>query len=356
MPGQRSENSAYETIVISAAKYEEAGTLQGAKLIQAGELVAFPTETVYGLGADGFNAEAVNKIFEAKGRPADNPIIEHVAKKSDVRRLWRRMPKLAQVLMDTFWPGPLTLIAPKSDDVPFEVTAGLDTVAVRMPLNKTARALISKAGVPVAAPSANRSGRPSPTTAQHVLDDLGGRIPLIIDGGPSKYGVESTVLSLVGEPTILRPGAVTREMLAALIGDVRVSNSVLKPLKEGEAAASPGMKYLHYSPDAKVLVVLGDPEPAAKRVNALYRAAESEGKMPVIAATEQTRRFYQGKRHIVLGGRDKPETLCASLFSALREMDAQYDLIIAEGIPVEDEGLAYMNRLLRAAGFDMIEA
>lgn len=344
------------TEVVNAVRQEEAGTAQGAKLIQAGELVAFPTETVYGLGANGLNAEAVQKIFEAKGRPADNPLIEHIAKKSDVRQLWRRIPRQAQILMDTFWPGPLTLIAPKSDAVPDEVTAGLDTVAVRMPQNKTARALIAKSGVPIAAPSANRSGRPSPTTAQHVLDDMDGRIPLIIDGGPCKYGVESTVLSLVSEPTILRPGAITREMIASLIGEVRVSESVLNPLRAGETAASPGMKYLHYAPNAEVVVVQGSPESAAKRIGALYREAEAEGKTPEIAATEQTKQYYKGKRYTVLGDRNEPVTLCASLFSALREMDLRADLILAEGIPAEDEGLAYMNRLLRAAGFHVVDA
>ena len=350
------ERPTYETEVVSAIRQEEAGTTQGARLIQAGELVAFPTETVYGLGADGLNTDAVAKIFEAKGRPADNPLIEHIAKKSEVRELWRRMPKQAQILMDTFWPGPLTLVAQKSDRVPDIVTAGLDSVAVRMPMNKTARALISKSGVPIAAPSANRSGRPSPTTAQHVLADLNGRIPLIIDGGPCRYGVESTVLSLVGEPAILRPGAITREMLSSLIGEVQLSRSILQPLGEGETAASPGMKYQHYAPNAEVIAVIGSPEQAAKRINALYREAEAEGKTPEIAATEQTRSFYKGRRFVVLGDRNQPITLCANLFAALREIDERADVIFAEGIPAEDEGLAYMNRLLRAAGFHVIHA
>lgn len=353
---EREEPPAYQTQVINTVRQDEAGTTQGAKLIQAGELVAFPTETVYGLGADGLNGEAVAKIFLAKGRPADNPLIEHVAKKSEVRQLWRRIPKQAQVLMDTFWPGPLTLIAPKSDCVPEEVTAGLDTVAVRMPQNRTARALIQKSRVPIAAPSANRSGRPSPTTAQHVLADLDGRIPLILDGGPCQYGVESTVLSLVGEPTILRPGAITKEMLEAVIGGVAVAKSVLEPMKEDEIAVSPGMKYKHYAPNAEVVVVLGSPERAAKRINALVREAEAEGKTCEIAATEQTKRFYKGRKHLVLGDRNEPVTLCANLFSALREMDGRADLIFAEGIAAEDEGLAYMNRLLRAAGFHVIDA
>jgi len=356
MRRDENETPAYQTQVINVERQSEAGTIQAAKLIQNGEIVAFPTETVYGLGANGLSGEAVAKIFAAKGRPADNPLIEHVAKKSDVRRLWMRTPKFAQILMDTFWPGPLTLIAQKSECVPDEVTAGLNTVAVRMPLNKTARALISKAGVPIAAPSANRSGRPSPTTAQHVLDDMDGRIPLILDGGPCKYGVESTVLTLVGAPTILRPGAITREMLEAVIGEVRVANSILHPMKDGEIAASPGMKYKHYAPNAEVVVVNGEPENVARVINALYRQAEAEGVECEIAATEQTRHFYNGMQYTVLGDRNEPGTLCANLFTALREMDKRAERIYAEGIPADQEGLAYMNRLLRAAGFKMIEA
>ena len=350
------ERPAYETRVVNAQRQAEAGTSLGAELIRQGELVAFPTETVYGLGANGLDAAAVLRIFEAKGRPADNPLIEHVARKSDVRRLWARMPKLAQPLMDAFWPGPLTLIAQKSDEVPFEATAGLDTVAVRMPQDKTARMLITKAGVPIAAPSANRSGRPSPTTARHVLEDMEGRIPLILDGGPCQYGVESTVLSLSGVPTILRPGAITREMLEALIGEVRVAESVLRPLGEGEVAESPGMKYRHYAPRAEVIVVTGETERVARKINALCREAEAEGIVCEIAATEQTKRYYHGRRYHVLGDREKPETLCAALFAALREMDGRAERIYAEGISPDRAGMAYMNRLLRAAGFRVIQA
>jgi L-threonylcarbamoyladenylate synthase len=346
----------YETQIVNTECQMEAGTKQAAKLILNGELVAFPTETVYGLGANGLDGEAIKKVFAAKGRPADNPLIEHVARRSDVRKLWMHMPKQANALMDAFWPGPLTLIAQKSDKVPEEATAGLDTVAVRMPLNKTARSLIAKAGVPIAAPSANRSGRPSPTTAQHVLEDMDGRIPLILDGGPCKYGVESTVLSLVGKPTILRPGAVTKEMIEAAVGSVNVSGSVLSPMKEGEVAASPGMKYKHYAPEAEVIVVTGEPERVARTINTLYRQAETNGAACIIAATEQTKNFYRGKKYVILGDRETPVTLCANLFSALRRMDKSADMIFAEGIPAENEGLAYMNRLLRSAGFHMIEA
>ncbi len=340
------------TRVVSAVSMEEAGTSLGAELIRAGQLVAFPTETVYGLGANGFDEEAVRSIFAAKGRPADNPLILHISKKSDLKELWAHVPKLADTLANAFWPGPLTLIFNRSDRVPDAVTAGLDTVAVRMPLDKTARLLIRKAGVPIAAPSANLSGRPSPTTAKHVLADMDGRIPLILDGGPCRYGVESTVLSLVGGPVILRPGAVTREMLEAVIGPVRLADSVLAPMKEGAVAASPGMKYKHYAPKAEVLVVTGEPRAAAKRILFLYREAEDAGRTPAIAATKQTQGFYRGRHVIVLGDRNQPVTLCAGLFSALRELDDEgVDLIFAEGVEPDDEGLAFMNRLLRAAGF-----
>ena len=340
-----------ETVVISTVGKEDAGTVMGAELIRNGELVAFPTETVYGLGANGLDGEAVNKIFEAKGRPNDNPLILHIAKKSDVKDLWAHVPKIANTLMDTFWPGPLTLIFNKADCVPYEVTAGLETVAIRMPQDKTARTLIQKAGVPIAAPSANRSGRPSPTTARHVLDDMDGRIPLILDGGPCRYGVESTVLSLVGEPMILRPGAVTREMLEAVIGPVQLAPSILKPLGEREVAASPGMKYKHYAPGAEVYVIEGEPKPVAKRIRTLYYDLEAEGKRTAILGTEQTMPSYRNLNAYSLGDREEPETLCANLFVLLRDVGAENYVILAEGIPTENTGLAFMNRLLRAAGF-----
>ncbi len=344
-----------KTEVIHTKIHVEAGTKRGAEIIKKGGLVAFPTETVYGLGANGLNGWAVAEIFAAKGRPADNPLILHVSRKSDVKPLWLRKPRHADILMDTFWPGPLTLIAPCSDLVPDEVTAGLDTVAIRMPADKTARLLIQKSGVPIAAPSANLSGRPSPTRAQDVLADLDGKIPLILDGGPCRYGVESTVLSLAGAPTILRPGAVTREMIGALIGEVRVSDSILAPLQEDVPAASPGMKYKHYAPDAQVICVRGAPRAAAKKINELYRNAERERIACKIFATEQTKMFYNGKKYVILGDRNHSETLCANLFSALRDSDVQADLILAEGIETGDYGLAYMNRLLRAAGFQVID-
>ena len=341
------------TQYFSALSQKEAGTRIGGSIIRAGGLVAFPTETVYGLGANGLDGEAVSRIFEAKGRPNDNPLILHIAKKSDVKELWHSVPDTARVLMDTFWPGPLTLIYRKSSIVPDEVTAGLDTVAVRMPEHKTALALIRAAGVPIAAPSANLSGKPSPTSAEHVKEDMDGRIDVIIDGGPCQFGVESTVLSLVGTPTILRPGGITREMLEAVIGPVELASSILSPLKEGETAASPGMKYRHYAPDADVIVATGSPREAAGKIAELYDRNEAEGLRCVVFATEQTRHFYRGKRCVIIGERSEPATMCANLFAKLREQkDA--DVIFCEALPERDMGLAYMNRLLRSAGFKTI--
>lgn len=345
-----------KTEIYNAKTQKENGTNLGGRLIRAGGLVAFPTETVYGLGANGLDGVAVSRIFEAKGRPSDNPLILHIAKKSDVKPLWRHVPDDARRLMDAFWPGPLTLIYLKSDIVPNEVTAGLDTVAVRMPENKTALALIRAAGVPIAAPSANLSGKPSPTTVEHVIEDMDGRIDIIIDGGPCRVGVESTVLSLVGTPTILRPGGITKEMIETVIGSVQVAHAVLNPLKDGEIAESPGMKHRHYAPDCQVIVAQGSPRYAASIINREYELAEIEGKNCIIFATEQTKGFYRGRKYVIIGDRDMPSTLCAALFNALREESGKVDLILAEGIPAEDQGLAYMNRLLRASGFTVLNS
>ena len=340
-----------ETKVISVLQDYNTAAREGAKIIRSGGLVAFPTETVYGLGADGLDGAAVDRIFEAKGRPNDNPLILHVAEKEAAFRLWVAEPPRARALMDTFWPGPLTLIYYRSDMVPDEVTAGLDTVAVRMPDNQAARALIAASGVPIAAPSANLSGKPSPTTAAHVLQDMEGRIPLILDGGPCRYGVESTVLSLVGTPTILRPGAVTKEMLAAVLGEVALAPSILAPLGAGEKAASPGMKYKHYAPNAQVFVVVGEAQAAAARLSALYDQFAAADKRPYIAATAEAMPFYGPRRCALLGTRRDPTTLCSRLFSLLRELDQEADVILSEGIGTEGTGLAFMNRLLRSAGF-----
>ncbi len=340
-----------QTQIIDARQQEEAGTQLGGRIIREGGLVAFPTETVYGLGANGLDGRAVQSIFEAKGRPNDNPLILHIVRKNEAHGLWDSVPRLAQELMDAFWPGPLTLVHTKSAVVPDEVCAGLDTVALRMPANKTARALIKAAGVPVAAPSANVSGRPSPTTAEHVREDLEGKIPLIIDGGPCKHGVESTVLTIGAQPVILRPGSITKAMLEAAVGPVLLHKSLLNPLAGDETAASPGMKYKHYAPDAEVVVVTGGTYRMAKRICELYDTYAEANESCVILATRQTQHFYQGKEYVIIGDRDNPETLCANLFAALRACGNRADVLLCEGMLPEGTGLAFMNRLMRAAGF-----
>ena len=253
----------------------EAALRQAAEWIRAGEVVGFPTETVYGLGADALNPQAVRKIFAAKGRPADNPLIVHIAELSQIRPLISgEISDRAAALAHAFWPGPLTMIFPKSDRIPQEVSAGLDTVGIRFPANEDARRLIQACGCPIAAPSANRSGRPSPTTAAHVLEDMDGRIPMILDGGPCQVGLESTVLDVTGEiPRVLRPGGVTPEMIAQVAGSCRVDESVMRPLKEGEKPRSPGMKYRHYAPKGSLTIFEGAPEDVAREICRAYDAA-----------------------------------------------------------------------------------
>lgn len=325
---------------------DEASIRRAAALLRAGELVAFPTETVYGLGADALNGEAAARIFAAKGRPADNPLIAHIAGESGLAGLIAGEPcACARKLMRAFWPGPMTLIFPKSPRVPREVTAGLDTVAVRMPSHPVARALIRAAQTPIAAPSANRSGRPSPTTAAHVLEDMEGRIPLILDGGPCEVGLESTVVDVTGaRPRILRPGGVTLEMLEGVVGDVDVDEGVLHQLQAGSQARSPGMKYKHYAPKGEVTIVTGPR--AAQEIARLYDAAD--GRAAILAFSQAdygARRVYRLK--------NAP----GELFAALRQLDEDgMETIYAEDVPTTGVGLAVMNRLMRAAAFRVVEA
>ena len=327
---------------------------QAAALIRAGQLVAFPTETVYGLGANGLDGEAVARIFEAKGRPADNPLILHVSRLEQALPLIKGpLPDRARVLADAFWPGPLTMVLPKSGIVPSEVTAGLDTVAIRMPSHAAARALIEVAGVPVAAPSANRSGRPSPTRAEHVLEDMFGRIPMVLDGGPCQVGLESTVVDMTGSvPRVLRPGGVTPEMIRSALGAVQVDGSALRPLREGETVRSPGMKYKHYAPKGRLTIVRGAAEAVAREIAARYDEAEAQGVPCAILAASSGR--YGARRVRPLG--ETPDEVAANLFQALREMDEQ-DIrrMFAEAVDTAGVGLAIMNRMGRAAAFDIVE-
>ena len=330
---------------------------QAGALIRSGELVAFPTETVYGLGANALDAEAVKRIFEAKGRPGDNPLIVHISDLDQLDPLIACEPSpAARALMDAYWPGPMTLIFPKSDLVPMAVTAGLDTVAVRFPSHPDARALIDAARRPIAAPSANRSGRPSPTTARHVLEDMEGRVPLILDGGPCEVGLESTVIDVTcDEPRVLRPGGVTPRMIEAAAGSARVDDAVMRPLKEGERPRSPGMKYRHYAPKGDLTIVTGEAEAVIRDISRRYDAALKTGMKPLILALDSHLAAYDGRRTLPLG--TDAEGMARAIFAALRDADdIGADALFSEAVPAEGVGLAVMNRLSRAAAFHIVEA
>lgn len=330
---------------------------RGGELLREGGLVAFPTETVYGLGANALDGGAVKRIFEAKGRPGDNPLIVHISALEQLEPLISASPSpAARALMDACWPGPMTLIFPKSDRVPPEVTAGLDTVAVRYPAHPAARALIDAAGVPVAAPSANRSGRPSPTTARHVLADMDGRVPLILDGGPCAVGLESTVVDVTGDvPRVLRPGGVTPRRIEAICGAVAVDDAVMRPLGEHEKPRSPGMKYRHYAPAGALTIVRGDESDVIDAIRRLYDAALDEGREPVILALSNHLAAY-GERRVLSLGADAGE-MARAVFARLRDADdLGADALFSEAVPAEDMGLAVMNRLGRAAAFHIVEA
>ena len=325
--------------------------IEGARLLQAGQPVAFPTETVYGLGANALDVQAVEGIFAAKQRPADNPLIVHIANTAQALALCH-WTETAQLLADAFWPGPLTLVLLKKAIIPDIVTAGLGSVAIRMPGHAVALRLIQASELPIAAPSANSSGRPSPTTAQHVLDDLQGRIPLILDGGRCQVGLESTVLDLQGQvPTILRPGAVTPEQIAFIIGDCRVADSVMRPLRPGEPALSPGMRHRHYAPKAKLTLVEGDQEAVARLICQAYDTASGTR----IMAMHSHLPLY-GQRLVDDLGLDA-SAAAQRLFYLLRAYDEQdVEQIYCETLPPTGLGLAVMNRLARAAKFDIIHA
>ncbi len=328
-----------------------------AALLAQGQLVAFPTETVYGLGANALDRDAVLSIFAAKGRPADNPLIVHIWRREQLEGICQVSP-LAEKLMDAFWPGPLTLLMPRKDSIPPEVTAGLPTVAVRMPSHPVAADMLRACNLPIAAPSANRSGKPSPTSAKHVLEDMDGRIPLIIDGGSCDVGLESTVLDINQEvPCILRPGGITKAMLENVIGPVTVAGSVLRPLQKGEKALSPGMMYKHYSPDGQVSLVEGQEDDVVAALQALYHQAEKNGHRACVMCFTQHVPALQHCHPHDLGSRDCPEQVAHRLFETLRRLDEEHmDAIFSEVVPPEGVGLAVMNRLGRAAAFRTIQA
>lgn len=330
---------------------------RAAGIIRSKGLVAFPTETVYGLGGDAFDEKAAARIYAAKGRPSDNPLIVHIARKDDLARLSDRIPKAACTLADRFWPGPLTMIVPKNDRVPDTVTGGLDTVAVRLPDNAAARRLIEAAGTLIAAPSANLSGRPSPTAASHVIEDLSGRIDMIIDGGDIRIGLESTIVDLTGEfPVILRPGFVTVEMLEDAVGAVHLDPALTSGVGGDEKPKAPGMKYRHYAPRAEMTVVEGERGAVVDRIRELAHSAIAKGRKVGIMVSAENKGFFDEGEIISPGRRTDMEEIARNLFGALREFDGRgVDMIYAEAFSQEGMGKAVMNRLLKAAGQRVIK-
>lgn len=330
-----------------------------AEIIKKGGLVAFPTETVYGLGADALNPKAVKTLFKAKRRPLDNPPIVHVGKPQDIYRLVIKAPKKAETLMETFWPGPLTLVFRRSEIVPDVTVSGLNTIAIRMPKHNVALALIRESGCPIAAPSANLAGRPSPTTAQHVLEDLNGRIDAVLDAGPTRIGVESTVLDLtVYPPQILRPGGTPYEALKEVLGKVELHPvAVAEKELPLEKVRSPGMKHRHYAPRAKLVLVEGSLAAVTKKVAELTDYYRQRKLKVGVLATDETATAYMADSVKSLGSRSSLNVIAKNLFRLLREFDLEgVDVIIAEGVPVEGLGLAVMNRLRKASGYNIVKA
>ena len=353
VPVKNIKNAAAETrkamkTIVAKVDLRQASSAEviqtAAKILQEGGLVAFPTETVYGLGGNGLDSAACEKIYLAKGRPSDNPLILHISEIEELDRIVAEVSPQARALMDAFWPGPLTMIFKKKDIVPAKATGGLDTVAVRFPNHPVARAIIRAAGLPIAAPSANSSGKPSPTRASHVEYDLNGKIDMIVDGGAAEWGLESTIVDVSDEiPMILRPGAVTKEMIEEVVGQVEIDPAILhKPTAD-------------FKPE--VFLVKGEQTAVAERINALAAAERAAGKKVGVMATEETKTLYHADIILSLGSRAKPEEIGANLFKTLRKFDfLGVDVVYSEVFSEKGEGMAIMNRLNKAAGYRVLEA
>lgn len=351
-----------DTKVITCMEEDDKACLaEAGRILRSGGLVAFPTETVYGLGGDALNPASSKKIYAAKGRPSDNPLIVHICRFEDIYRLVSDDPKhreklaAAKKLADAFWPGPLTMILPKSEEVPFETTGGLHTVAIRFPSHKTALALIAAAGGYVAAPSANTSGRPSPTLAKYVLEDMQGRIDMIVDGGEVGIGLESTIVDLTVEPAeILRPGYVTEEMLREVLGRVETDVTVLDG-SSSRVPKAPGMKYRHYAPKGEMTIVSGNADRVSAYVNRQIEMAKAAGKKTGVIAAEETRKNYRADVCKSVGSRQDEHSAAKLLYRILREFDEEdVEIIFAEAFESTGLGQALMNRLLKAAGYRII--
>lgn len=335
---------------------EEAALFEAGRIIAEGGLVAFPTETVYGLGANALQEESVKKIFEVKGRPQDNPLIVHVAD-FNIEPYVEEVTELAKKLMATFWPGPLTIILKKSPLIPFRTSGGLNTVGLRMPANKIALRLIKEAGVPVAAPSANLSGRPSPTEVERCIEDLQGKIEYILGGEKSEVGLESTIIDCsVNPPCVLRPGGITLEMLRRVEPDIYIDPAVMEKPSQDLTPRAPGMKYRHYAPKAPLTIVQGDLKKTIAKINEIVQNYIEQGKEVGIIATEETKEAYPKGMVLSLGSRKNLEEIGANLFETLRRFDdAKVDLILSEAFEEKGFGVAVMNRLKKSAGYQIIK-
>lgn len=346
-----------KVVTIHPNQVEVAKMKEAAALIARGELVAFPTETVYGLGGDALRPEAAKKIYEAKGRPSDNPLIVHISEYADLQRIAKEIPPQAKALSDAFWPGPLTMIVKKKDTVPDTTTGGMDTVAVRMPNHPVALALIRESGCLIAAPSANTSGRPSPTEASHVAEDMEGRIPMILDGGPVGIGIESTIIDLTEEkPMVLRPGYITPEMLSEVLQEEVMIDPGLIASDDTKKPKAPGMKYRHYAPKAQLVIVDGEPSDVVEKINELVQAKKRQGQKIAVIATEESCGSYDADVVLCIGKRTDEDQIAQHLYKLLRECDSlEADFIYSECFQTPRIGQAIMNRLLKAAGHTVIK-
>ncbi len=347
-----------EIIVVEENKIDnkaEEGIGRAGAIIRDGGLVAFPTETVYGLGGDALNPESSKKIYAAKGRPSDNPLIVHVSNMSDVEKIVKEVPEAAYKLADAFWPGPLTMIMNKNDKVPYETTGGLDTVAIRMPNNKIALELINASGGFIAAPSANTSGRPSPTVAKYCVEDLSGKIEMIIDGGQVGIGLESTIVDLTSDvPMILRPGYITAEMLKEVLGEISIDRTIIDSTST-ERPKAPGMKYRHYAPKGELTIIQGAQDKVVDYINQKAQEASLSGKRVGVIGTDSTSDLYKADIVKSVGNREDEATVAHELFKVLREFDDEnIDVMYSESFDDSGIGQAIMNRLLKAAGHNVI--
>ncbi|MDF2538925.1 MAG: ywlC [Herbinix sp.] len=343
-------------IKVDAEKLRADELDQAAEYLRSGRLVAFPTETVYGLGADALDSKAAHKIYEAKGRPSDNPLIVHIADVKDMEKLAVDIPEEAYRLANVFWPGPLTMILKKNEVVPYSTTGGLDTVGIRLPANKIARDLIAQAGVFVAAPSANISGKPSPTQAEHVINDMKDKIDMIIDGGRATLGLESTIVDLTGPtPMILRPGFITLEMLEHVIPFIQYDPAILMKPEMDLVPKAPGMKYRHYAPEGCLTIYEGDTKAVIKAINREAQSKQEAGESVGIIATEETKPYYPYGTVKTLGSRWDEASIAAGLYEILRAFDDMHTAYIySESFADNRLGQAIMNRLLKAAGYKVV--